>query len=51
MKTKCKYCGYQWESRVRKPKACPSCKRYFPLIDMQDEIKQRGKESELHKTE
>jgi len=26
---KCKYCGYEWESRLKTPKACPLCKRYF----------------------
>jgi len=25
-KCKCKKCGYEWESRVKKPKACPECK-------------------------
>ena len=28
MKCKCKVCGYHWESRKDKPKACPACKRY-----------------------
>jgi len=28
MKFKCKICGYEWESRVAKPKQCPRCKRY-----------------------
>lgn len=23
----CKYCEYEWSSRVREPKACPRCKR------------------------
>jgi len=22
---KCKRCGYKWQSRVEKPKACPAC--------------------------
>lgn len=28
MKHKCKVCKYEWDSRVRKPKQCPKCKRY-----------------------
>jgi predicted Zn-ribbon and HTH transcriptional regulator len=28
-KIKCKYCGYEWESRVKNPKSCPLCKRYL----------------------
>ena len=28
MKNKCKLCGYEWNSRVEKPKCCPKCKRY-----------------------
>jgi predicted Zn-ribbon and HTH transcriptional regulator len=24
--TKCAKCGYRWETRVAKPKACPRCK-------------------------
>ena len=27
-KCKCKKCGYVWESRIDKPKACPVCKQY-----------------------
>jgi hypothetical protein len=27
-KSKCIKCGYEWISRVEKPKACPSCKQY-----------------------
>jgi hypothetical protein len=23
---RCKHCGYEWETRVKKPKACPNCK-------------------------
>lgn len=26
MKCVCKKCGYEWESRVERPKACPECK-------------------------
>lgn len=26
---KCKYCGYEWTPRVKNPRACPVCKRYF----------------------
>lgn len=22
---KCKKCGYEWVSRIEKPKACPNC--------------------------
>jgi len=29
IKMKCPYCGYEWESRTRNPKACPLCKRYI----------------------
>jgi len=25
----CPYCGFQWRPKIRKPKACPGCKRYF----------------------
>lgn len=39
MKQHCKYCGYEWESRKHKPKACPNCKRYFPLADFQKQVK------------
>lgn len=44
MKAKCKYCGYEWESRIRKPKACPACKRYFPLVEFQNNIDHRKEE-------
>jgi len=27
-KHKCKRCGYEWESKLKVPKACPRCKRY-----------------------
>jgi len=26
---KCKFCKYEWEPRVKNPKACPKCKRRF----------------------
>jgi predicted Zn-ribbon and HTH transcriptional regulator len=26
MKHKCPRCGYEWDSRVDDPKACPRCK-------------------------
>lgn len=26
---KCNRCGYEWGSRVEKPKECPRCKAYF----------------------
>lgn len=32
----CKWCAYKWQSRVKKPLACPSCKRY-------QNAKKRGK--------
>jgi hypothetical protein len=54
MKTKCKYCNYEWESRVRKPKACPVCKRYFPLADYQhltDKINKIAKENSNNQKE
>lgn len=41
MQNKCKYCGYEWEGRKKKPKACPACKRYFPLADFQNLNKAR----------
>jgi hypothetical protein len=25
----CKRCGYEWQSRVSAPVACPRCKRYL----------------------
>ena len=28
-KSKCPYCGYEWENRTANPKACPLCKRYL----------------------
>jgi predicted Zn-ribbon and HTH transcriptional regulator len=28
-KNKCKRCGYEWKSMVKKPKSCPKCKSYF----------------------
>ena len=28
MKCKCKRCGYEWESRVKRPKTCARCKSY-----------------------
>lgn len=27
-KHKCERCGYEWMSKLEKPKACPRCKRY-----------------------
>jgi len=42
MKTKCPKCGYEWESRTgRKPKACPYCKNYLPLLKHQAQLKKR----------
>jgi len=29
---KCESCGYEWEPRVKDPKACPRCKRYLSLV-------------------
>ena len=26
---KCRFCGYEWGSRVSEPKSCPLCKRYL----------------------
>lgn len=26
---KCKTCGYEWQERVAKVKACPRCKNYI----------------------
>jgi len=28
MKCNCLKCGYTWESRAEKPRACPACKMY-----------------------
>jgi predicted Zn-ribbon and HTH transcriptional regulator len=28
MKCKCKKCGHEWDSRAKKPRACPACKAY-----------------------
>jgi len=25
----CPYCGYEWTPRIKNPKECPRCKRYF----------------------
>ena len=25
----CKRCGYDWVSRIKKPKCCPRCKSYL----------------------
>ncbi len=25
----CRYCKYEWKERVKKPKACPKCKKRF----------------------
>lgn len=30
--TKCRHCEYEWEARVKTPKACPRCKRRFDYI-------------------
>jgi len=46
MKKRCKYCNHEWEARVRKPKACPACKRYFPLADFQELIHNKQEENE-----
>ena len=27
-KHKCLKCGYEWESKLEMPKACPACKSY-----------------------
>lgn len=26
---KCPYCGYVWKPKVKNPRSCPRCKRYF----------------------
>lgn len=40
MKCKCSKCGYEWESRIEKPKACPLCKQYIkPVKGEQKESK------------
>jgi len=46
MKQKCPNpkCEYEWESRKRKPKQCPRCKRYLPLVILENEIKERREE-------
>lgn len=47
MKHKCpnKKCGYEWVARVRKPKQCPYCKRYIPLINFQQSTKKKEEEN------
>lgn len=25
----CPHCGYDWQPRVEKPRACPMCKQYL----------------------
>jgi len=44
MKHKCPNpkCQYEWEARVRKPKQCPLCKRYLPLVKMEQELDKRN---------
>lgn len=37
MKNKCKFCKYNWNGRIEKPKSCPRCKRY----DWDDEEKDK----------
>jgi predicted Zn-ribbon and HTH transcriptional regulator len=37
MKVHCKYCGYEWESRVDHPLACTKCKRYLPVKEVEHE--------------
>ena len=43
MKHKCprEECEWEWESRVKKPKQCPRCKRYLPLSEYQKREKQK----------
>lgn len=39
---KCRYCKFIWEPRVKVPRACPSCKRYFydkPIPPTKDNLK------------
>lgn len=45
MKHKCprQVCSYEWDSRVKHPKQCPKCKRYIPLIELQNAA-EKGKE-------
>ena len=35
---KCPHCGYEWDSRIKKPKKCPRCARRldWPLKAKQD---------------
>ena len=28
-KVRCPFCGYEWYTRVEKPKECPLCKHYL----------------------
>jgi len=33
----CSYCGHSWHPRIKKPKACPRCKKYFPLVEPEED--------------
>jgi len=48
MKQKClnPKCNYEWEARVKKPKQCPLCKRYIPLMKFQQDLKKRKEKKE-----
>lgn len=47
MKHKCPKCGYEWDSRVRKPKQCPYCKNYLPLLEYDQQL-ERTKKKQLY---
>lgn len=35
IKVKCNHCGYEWEARVKAPKACPMCKQYLKRTEQE----------------
>lgn len=35
---KCKVCEYEWQPRIKTPKACPRCKRYMALSKIRTTI-------------
>lgn len=45
MKHQCPRCKYEWESRIRKPKCCPYCKNYLPLLKYQLNLKKKREEN------
>lgn len=38
---KCKRCGYQWKSELKRPKTCPRCKSYFWDEEKKNEVNKK----------